>query len=44
MKAEEDEEATGLPGLHTWRRVYLAVLAIFVAWVAILAALTGAFS
>jgi hypothetical protein len=44
MKAEGEEEATGLPGLRTWRRVYLAVLAIFAAWVAILAAITGVFS
>jgi hypothetical protein len=44
MKSGDEEEATGLPGLRTWRGVYIAVLAAFATWVALLAALTGAFS
>ena len=43
MKAPPAED-TGLPGLRTWRGVYAAVLVVFAAWVALLAALTGAFS
>jgi hypothetical protein len=44
MRGEDEEEPTGLPGLRTWRAVYIVVLAAFAAWVALLAALTGAFS
>ena len=36
-----DEEGTGLPGFKTWPAVYLFVLATFVVWVVLLAALTG---
>ena len=31
-----DDAATGLPGLRTWRGVYLVVGGIFVLWVALL--------
>jgi hypothetical protein len=41
---DTDERLTGLPGLSTWRRVYLAVGAIFLVWVALLTLLTRAFS
>ena len=30
------DEATGLPGLRTWRRVYIFVLGCFVAYVVLL--------
>jgi len=43
MKPPRDDEATGLPVLSTWRRVYLAVAATFLVWVALLAALTRMF-
>lgn len=35
----EAEEAPGIPGLRTWRRVYVAVVVVFVANVLALAAL-----
>lgn len=44
MNPPGDDEKTGLPGLGSWRRVYLAVLATFIAWVGLLAVLTGIFS
>jgi hypothetical protein len=44
MKPPEDDEKTGLPGLRTWRQVYLAVVFIFVAWVGLLAVLSHAYS
>jgi hypothetical protein len=44
MKAPDDDEATGLPGLRSWRRVYLAVLVVFAVWVGLLAALTRLYS
>jgi hypothetical protein len=37
-------EETGLPGLRTWRAVYLLVLALFALWVVLLAALEKVFS
>ncbi|MGA2016630.1 MAG: hypothetical protein ABSH26_06715 [Opitutaceae bacterium] len=43
MNPPPDDENTGLPGLRTWRRVYLAVVAVFVAWVGLLVALTRMF-
>lgn len=43
MKKLEDGENTGLPGLRTWRRVYLAVVAVFIVWVGLLALLTRMF-
>ena len=40
----EDDEATGLPVLKSWRAVYLFVLGTFVVWVILLSALSRAFS
>jgi hypothetical protein len=39
-----DTEETGLPGLRTWRNVYLLVLGMFVLWVVLLEALEMVFS
>lgn len=39
--AGEDPEATGLPGLPTWRGVYTVVLGTLVLWVVVLAWLTA---
>jgi hypothetical protein len=39
-----NDETTGFPGLRTWRGVYTFVLITFVIWVALLIALTRAFS
>ena len=39
-----ESEATGLPGLRSWRAGYIFVLGVFVVWVALLVALTAAFS
>ena len=39
-----NNEATGLPGLHTWRGVYIFVFGSFVLWVVLLFALTRIFS
>jgi hypothetical protein len=44
MKEPADDETTGLPGLRTWRQVYLAVIVIFLLWVGLLAALSRVFS
>ncbi len=44
MKSPRDDEYTGLPGLRTWRRVYLFVVIVFVAWVGLLTLLTRMFS
>jgi hypothetical protein len=44
MKPPEEDEGPGLPGLRTWRRVYLVVAAIFIVWVGLLIALTRMFS
>jgi len=44
MKLPPDDEATGLPGLRTWRQVYLFVLVVFVAWIGLLTVLTRMFS
>jgi hypothetical protein len=38
------EEPTGLPGLRTWRGVYLLVFGCFVLWVLLLLVLTLSFS
>jgi hypothetical protein len=39
-----NDDATGLPGLRTWRGVYTFVLATFAIWVVLLIALTRAYS
>jgi hypothetical protein len=39
-----ENETTGLPGIRTWRNVYLLVVAIFVVWVALLIVLARIFS
>jgi hypothetical protein len=44
MKPPVDDELTGLPGLRTWRGVYIFVLGVFALWVALLLALTDKFS
>jgi hypothetical protein len=45
MKPPNHEtEGTGLPFFRSWKSVYLFVLATFAVWVALLIALTKAFS
>jgi len=39
-----NDDATGLPGVRTWRGVYTAVLVSFAVWIALLIALTRAYS
>ena len=39
-----DDDVTGLPGLRTWRAVYGLVVAVFIAYVLLLTALSRAFS
>ncbi|HYO08571.1 MAG TPA: hypothetical protein VER17_06325 [Tepidisphaeraceae bacterium] len=39
-----DDQVTGLPGLRTWGAVYLFVVAVFVLYVVLLAALSRAFA
>jgi hypothetical protein len=41
---EPNDETTGLPGLRTWRAVYLVVLGVFVLWVGLLTVLTEMYS
>ena len=38
------DEETGLPGLRSWRAVYLGVFGTFLLWIILLAALTRVFS
>jgi len=38
------DEVTGLPGLRTWRGVYLFVFGCFILWVLLLLALTVSYS
>ena len=38
------DEATGLPGLRSWRAVYLFVLGTLLLWIVLLTALTRYFS
>lgn len=40
----ENNDATGLPGLRSWRAVYIFVLATFAVWVLLLIVLTEIFS
>jgi hypothetical protein len=42
--ADGKDEVTGLPGLRTWRGVYIFVFGCFILWVALLLALTVSFS
>lgn len=42
--ADGKDELTGLPGLRTWRGVYLFVFGCFLLWVVLLLALTVNFS
>lgn len=44
MTPPQDDEKTGLPGLRSWGQVYGLVIAVFAAWVVILAALSRAFA
>ena len=39
-----NDDITGLPGLRTWRSVYTVVMISFVVWIALLIALTRAYS
>jgi hypothetical protein len=39
-----ETEQTGLPLFHSWKGVYLFVLATFIFWVALLVALTKIFA
>jgi hypothetical protein len=39
-----NDESTGFPGLRTWRGVYTFVLVTFAVWIALLIALTRAYS
>ena len=43
-EVKPSDESTGLPVLRTWRSVYAFVLVIFAVWIALLIALTRAFS
>lgn len=43
-ESEPNDADTGLPGLRTWRGVYTFVLITFAVWIALLLALTRAFS
>ncbi len=43
-EASPDDHLTGLPGLRTWRAVYLFVFGCFVLWVLLLLALTVVYS
>jgi hypothetical protein len=42
--ADDRDEATGLPGLASWRGVYLFVIGSFILWVLLLLALTMSYS
>jgi hypothetical protein len=41
---EPNDESTGLPGLRTWRSVYIFVLVCFAVYVALLIVLERTFS
>jgi hypothetical protein len=41
---EPKDEVTGLPGLRSWRSVYLFVLVVFGLWIGLLIVLTRMFS
>jgi hypothetical protein len=42
--ADDKDELTGLPGLRTWRHVYLFVFGCFILWVLLLLGLTVFYS
>ena len=42
--SDSREELTGLPGLRTWRGVYLFVFGSFILWVLLLLVLTMSYS
>lgn len=45
MKPEgNNDDATGLPILRSWRAVYFFVMVLFAAWIALLVVLERAFS
>ena len=44
LPSDAKDEFTGLPGLRTWRGVYLFVFGCFVLWVALLLILTVSYS
>ncbi len=39
-----DDATTGVPGLRTWRAVYVVVAMVFVLWIVLLTILTESFS
>jgi hypothetical protein len=41
---DPDEHRTGLPGLRSWRRVYLCVLGTLLLWLVLLTILSRTFS
>lgn len=41
---EPNDDDTGLPGLRTWRAVYVFVLGIFILWIVLLAWLARTYS
>jgi hypothetical protein len=42
-RASPDDHSTGVPGLHTWRGVYLFVLGCFILWLGLLVLFTWSF-
>jgi hypothetical protein len=43
-RSDDRDELTSLPGLRTWRQVYLFVFGCFILWVVLLLALTVHYS
>lgn len=41
--SDRESEETGLPLFHSWKSVYLFVIATFILWVALLVAVTKLF-
>ena len=39
-KPQPNDEGTGLPGLRSWRKVYVFVLTVFAFWIGLLIVLT----
>jgi hypothetical protein len=44
MTEPPDDERTGLPGLRSWRQVYVWVLVVLAVWIGLLAALSRVFT